>query len=313
MQGNYRGHLSNLGETLILKNRQGQVIAETAYEGNPSPVEKYLAISEIMYHPADDRPDSEFLELVNLSAEGTLDLTGLVFTRGIDFAFPDGFMLQPGAAALLVEDEAAFVAVYGAGLPVVGEFGGGTRLANGGETLKLEDAGLNTVIELRFDDEEAEGWPVAADGEGRSLELIDVSARPDYEVVGIWRVSAREGGSPGLVDGAVPSQPSEDFADRDGDGVVALLEDAFGTRDDDPAEGAGAVRVWRESDGAIVVEASLGSESLVITLEGSSDLASWEPVGEAFEPVAEPGTRRWRAADPAVSTGFQAVRLRVER
>ncbi len=316
VQGDYGGHLSNLGETLILRNAEGQIIAETAYEGNPSDVERHLVISEIMYHPDDDRPDAEFLELANLSGEATLDLSGLTFSQGIDFIFPAGVELAPRSVLLLVQDEAAFKAVYGEDRPIAGVYGGASRLANGGETLKLEDAANNTILEFRYDDED--DWPLEADGQGASLELVDLSMRSDFDEPAAWLASTVAGGTPGQLGGDVPPVDN-DLIDGDGDGVVALLEEAFGTSDSDPNQGANSVSVQRQTDGELVVETVLVTSEITLVLEISDDLQSWQVADDQVftlsrEASENGGERlRWALVGEAAEVGFRAIRLRASR
>ncbi|MFT5187274.1 MAG: hypothetical protein ACI9DF_003669 [Verrucomicrobiales bacterium] len=304
-QGGYSGHLSNLGETLTLKDAAGQVIAETTYEGNPSDVERYLVISEIMYHPADDQPGTEFLEFTNLSAEVTLDLSGLTFTQGIEFTFPGEAQLAPGAYLLLVQDAAAF----NSALPIVGSFGATSRLANGGETLKLEDANSNTVLEFRYDDED--NWPAEPDGQGASLELRDLTMRTDLDEAASWGASATAGGSPGL--GGEPAPPkNNDHQDQDGDGVVALLEEAFGTSDTDPSAGPNALVILRAA-GQFTIEVPSVDESITLTLELSEDLQAWLSSEALFTASAEPGKMIWTSDSLPDDSSFRAIRVRASR
>ena len=62
----------------------------------PSPLDG-LRITEIMYHPPPrgETPDEayEFVELKNAGDE-IIDLTGIAFTDGIFFTFPDGATLE---------------------------------------------------------------------------------------------------------------------------------------------------------------------------------------------------------------------------
>ena len=87
MQGNYAGHLSNLGESLALNDAAGTILAQTITPANPSDAQLYLVLSEIMYHPAGN-PDAEFVELLNISNTVTLDLRGVKFTDGIELESP---------------------------------------------------------------------------------------------------------------------------------------------------------------------------------------------------------------------------------
>ncbi|NQU26554.1 MAG: CotH kinase family protein, partial [Candidatus Nealsonbacteria bacterium] len=93
----YNGHLSNFGETIMLVAADGQTVAETSYQGSPSPQQLYLRVSELNYnpHPADlalgeldvDPDEFEFIELINTSGTETLDLNGVRFTDGVIFDF----------------------------------------------------------------------------------------------------------------------------------------------------------------------------------------------------------------------------------
>ncbi len=90
--GNYSGHLSNFSETLTLTNNSGMTVAETMTPDQPSDAQRFLVISEIMYHPADGAGD-EFIELMNISESTPLALGGIKFTDGIEFTFPAGATL----------------------------------------------------------------------------------------------------------------------------------------------------------------------------------------------------------------------------
>ncbi len=201
----YDGHLSSFGETITLTAPDGQVVAETTYEGDPSLPQRFLRITEINYHPhqadpaageADVEPDLfEFVELLNTSTTAALDLTGVRFSDGIDFDFTGSAVtsLNPGDRVLLVRNLAAFRSRYGSDLPVAGQYGGG--LKNSGESVKLDDADGNTIAQFAYDDEGP--WPGRGDGRGSSLEVVDVAR--DYGDPQNWRSSSEFGGSPGTA------------------------------------------------------------------------------------------------------------------
>lgn len=91
--GNYKGHLSSWGETLTLTDPVNRVVDSVTYAGNPSDQQRYLRITEIMYHSSDPDSDSiynnedfDFIELSNIG-EQALDLTGAKLTDGIRYAF----------------------------------------------------------------------------------------------------------------------------------------------------------------------------------------------------------------------------------
>ena len=174
-----------------------------------------LRITELMYHPADPASgpfsddDFEFLEIMN-TGPTSVSLPGLSFTDGIDFTFGAG-SLAPGERAVLVANLVAFESRYGAGLPVVGEYGG--KLDNAGEPLRLESATGGTIQEFVYDD----SWHPGSDGDGFSLLAGDPAAgREAWSTAAGWRAGVVTDGTPGSADPAACS----DGADNDGDGLT---------------------------------------------------------------------------------------------
>lgn len=198
VQGNYSGHLSNFGETLILRRDDGSVAATTDTVDDASDPQRYLVISEVMYHPADPNGDAEFIELLNISDTVTLDLTGVHFSDGVDFIFPANTMLDPGQMILVVKNQVAFESVYGTGYNIAGEFANLTSLSNAGETINLDDASNSTIQSFTYGD--SAPWPSPADGAGSSLVLKNPWSRPDSEMPSQWRDGRVIGGEPGIID-----------------------------------------------------------------------------------------------------------------
>ena len=162
------------------------------------PVAENLRISELMYHPTD--PNAEFVELTNIGDE-TINLNLARFADGIQFTFPDVDVI-PGEYVLLVEDIAAFDAVYGPGLPVIGQYSGG--LSNAGERIELRDAAGAIVQSLTYSDD----WYPITDGMGFSLTATDPAgtAASVWNCQIAWRPSAAMGGSPAFDDaGQLPA------------------------------------------------------------------------------------------------------------
>ncbi len=154
------------------------------YSGSLPSLEGQLVISEIMYHAA--APASSFVEIHNRSATATLPLGGLR-VDGIDAQIEHGRFLEPGGYAVLAGNLPGYQSSYGNAEVVVGEFGG--TLDNGGETLRLQmRQGTNWLVldQVTYDDDPP--WPVAADGKGTSLQLIDPAR--DNDRIGNW--SARD-------------------------------------------------------------------------------------------------------------------------
>ncbi|HAV62513.1 MAG TPA: hypothetical protein DCY13_09135, partial [Verrucomicrobiales bacterium] len=66
-----------------------------------------LLVTEVMYHPPElnaiDGDRYEFIELKNASSQ-EMELSGITFAQGVQFTFPLGARLAPGAFAVLVKD-----------------------------------------------------------------------------------------------------------------------------------------------------------------------------------------------------------------
>jgi len=149
-----------------------------------------LRFTEIMYNPPGGDA-YEFLELRNVGAQ-PLDVGGFSF-QGLTYVFPAGTTLPAGGIVLLASaaNPAQFATRY-PGATVFGYFAG--SLSNGGERIAVLDAGGRTVTAVHYDDEG--GWPLAADGGGASLEVMD--PRGDPNAPDNWRASASPNGTPGL-------------------------------------------------------------------------------------------------------------------
>ncbi|MEM7234904.1 MAG: CotH kinase family protein, partial [Planctomycetota bacterium] len=133
-----------------------------------------IAITEIHYHPANDRDDDhEFIELRNLT-NGTVDLQDYCFTSGIDFCFTQSTPVAPGEHVVVCRNLAAMESDFGVSNGV-GDWDGG--LSNSGERITLLAADGSLADSVRFSDQDE--WPVAADGLGRSLEKIVPEATSD--------------------------------------------------------------------------------------------------------------------------------------
>ncbi|MHC4204386.1 MAG: lamin tail domain-containing protein [Planctomycetota bacterium] len=201
VQGNYRRHLSNWGETVNLFTEKDYLIDTMTYAGNPSDQQRYLRITEIMYHPAQagtyNEEEYEFIELQNIGTS-PVSLDGVKLTDGIYYQFPFGgnLYLASGDYIVLVKNRDAFVWLYGTdGINIAPDVYTGS-LSNGGERIKLEDRTNSTILEFKYDDD----WYMATDGEGFSLTITDPT-NPDldsWDQRDSWRPSAHTNGSPGL-------------------------------------------------------------------------------------------------------------------
>ncbi len=138
-----------------------------------------IVINEIMYEhqalPATNglppQPsDEEWIELFNRGTHA-VDLTGWKLSGGISYNFPAGKTLAPGAYLVIANNAGALQPQYPAA-DLLGNFSG--KLANGGDTLVLEDNAGNPACQVTY--YPGGSWPERAAGGGSSLELRDPAA-----------------------------------------------------------------------------------------------------------------------------------------
>jgi hypothetical protein len=163
-----------------------------------------IVLTEIMYRPEMRRyvqpidpianqakwedgedPRGEYLEFHHRGTT-TVDLSGwrVEDDEGLLFEFPEGSQMGPGDYRLVAADSGAIQSRYGI-TNVAGSFRPGTSLSNNRESIALlqRDGKLIDFVRYRSD----EGWPLAPDQLGTSLELID--AREDNRHAANWRSS----------------------------------------------------------------------------------------------------------------------------
>jgi hypothetical protein len=235
-------------------------------ERNAAPAVGPVVIHEVHYHPGDGDP--EFVEIHNLAAQPAAlfdeaagrgwQLRG-ISARGEErsYEFPRGAVVPPQGFLLLVTMNPAFYrSRYSvpAVTPVHGPFGG--ALDNGGESLTLLRPSLRgegqvafvLADRVRYDDDEP--WPLAADGQGPSLERI-AGAGFGNEPLN-WAASLVSGGTPGAPNSVSPppgnQSPAASFTAEPVSGAapLAVRFDASASRDPD---GSLASFLWDFGDG----------------------------------------------------------------
>ena len=244
-----------------------------------------LVISELHYDPKaptaaeasagiTDGDDFEFVEVRNISATATLNLSGVHFTAGITYTFP-ATTLAPGATLVAPRRASAF-ALRHSGVPTAPEYyqASGNVFSNNGEAVVLADATGAEIV--RFTYGIALPWPATPHGSGPSLVLIAPKTNPDPANPLHWRASAADDGNPGASDAL--TLPANLLGDDDGDGINNLTEHALG---------AGAFpSIGRETVlGAAYVTFTLERAALADVswdLESSATLAGWVPAGAAY-------------------------------
>ncbi len=153
----------------------------------PSPAapssDSVVVLNELHYNPAGPSEDGEWVEVFNQMGI-KVDLSGWYLSGGIDFRFPAGTIINPGAYLVVWKTPAA-----GQLGPLVGS------LDNGGESITLFNQSGRLMDSLDYGD--TGRWPVAADGSGATLAKRDpYTANKPLEN---WTYSSNVGGTPGTV------------------------------------------------------------------------------------------------------------------
>jgi len=225
-----------------------------------------VVISEILYHPRSTTP--EYLEIYNNTAT-PFDMARWQLSGGVSFEFPEFSVNYPEQAFLKPFErivvsgatEAAARAVYGirTNVRVFGPWSG--NLDNDGERVTLEDKNGTGVCTVAYGDSGV--WPLAADGAGHSLVLVD----PDRAVDDWrnWRASDRPGGTPGTVpvEEAETPVPNPELTTGGGLTVVdfghewAFYDRAGGVPGEDWAQpGFNLGRLWKSGPGLFGFESA---------------------------------------------------------
>lgn len=142
-----------------------------------------VTFNEVNYHPADDGGGPEWVELHNQMSI-RVNLGGWTIRGGIDYQFPEGTLLEPGAKVVIS-------ATAGTPAGALGPFTG--KLDNKGEEIRLHERWGRMMDKLSYGD--AAPWPVEADGGGFTLAKIQPNSLSDDAA--FWRASAETGGTPG--------------------------------------------------------------------------------------------------------------------
>ena len=127
----------------------------------PSSRKTGLVISEIMYKPAarTDGRKLEFIELYN-SAPFVEDLTGFQIRGEVDFDFPSGTTLSPGAFLVIAQSPPDLRAEYGI-TNVTGPYQGSLKSSG---TVRLRSEMDAIYLEVSYSDKPP--WPVGANARG---------------------------------------------------------------------------------------------------------------------------------------------------
>lgn len=266
-----------------------------------------IVVSEVMYNPLEpseaekaagfENKDSfEFIELLNVGS-AMVDLSGARLRGGGDVTFDQGTTVAPGERVVVPANVEAFAARYGANIALDDGYNG--NLANG-DRIAVRAYDGSTIAEFTYSDKAP--WPTAADGDGKSLELVNAEAKPDPTEASSWAASAVDNGTPGAGpgEGGGPVDPpvagglsdwlADQFsaadlgnaaiagpsADADGDGLPTLAEYLLGGNP--LATDADKLPVASIAENALTLTYSQRQNitDVDVAAELSTDLQSWQ-------------------------------------
>jgi hypothetical protein len=177
---NFSGQVGNLFDIRLRTTDQGGLFFEQSFSLRVIEPLETIVINEIHANPPHNHVPQEFIELHNPSSSPK-DLSGWRLSSAVDFVFPGGTSIPSGGYLVIAEDPETLLSTLG--VTALGPFTG--NLNSSGETVRLRDAG-DAVID-QVDYKVGFPWPVASDGGGASIELINSSL--DNALGSSWRAS----------------------------------------------------------------------------------------------------------------------------
>ena len=184
------GHI-NLNDLIVLLAHYGTSCPE------PEPiVPAQIWISEIHYNPSSLQGDDtvwEFIELYNPSSS-PVDLSGWKLTNAVACTLPTGASIAGEGFVVVCRNLDSLATLVPKGVPIF-TWTPTSSLNNTGETIQLDrpDGSLSDAVAY----EDNDGWMVAPDGGGPSLEWMDVGL--DNDEAASWAASFVFGGTPGRI------------------------------------------------------------------------------------------------------------------
>ena len=189
---------SDVISTTIVLSDSTSVVARFEPTSSPGPA---VVINEINYNSSNDFSPGDWVELHNHGAN-PVDLSGWMLKDEDDahtFALPDGVVLDSQEYTVLCRDTTAFASLFPEAGTHIGNLDFG--LSRDGELVRLLDPRGLLVDWVAYDDRPP--WPVAPDGQGAALALIDPAL--DNNVAESWGASLGHGtpGGPNQVASAI--------------------------------------------------------------------------------------------------------------
>jgi hypothetical protein len=211
--------LKGWNDSLLSKEKQVSLIMEKdctlypIFEQDTQTVN--IIINEINYNSATDFDPEDWVELYNPSDQ-KIDLSGWHIKDDDhvhDFKFPAGTTIAAHGFLVLCRNQLVFHDLFPDVTNYIGDFGFG--LSGDGDAIRIFNSSYVLIDSVTYDDKFP--WPIEADGNGPTLELIDPLS--DNTLPENWRAST-ENGSPGEANFHLPQVTS--FIVRDSSGATSF-------------------------------------------------------------------------------------------
>ena len=148
--------------------------------------EESIVINEINYNSADSLFPKDWVELYNVTTE-PINIGNWIFRDDNDeheFLIPNNQILPPDGYIVICDSLNAFTILFPDIDNVIGDFD--FKLKNDGELIRLFDDTGALIDSVHYND--VEPWPLEADGDGPTLELIN--PHYDNELASNWLASS---------------------------------------------------------------------------------------------------------------------------
>ena len=145
-----------------------------------------IVINEINYNSADSLFPKDWVELYNVTTE-PINIGNWIFrddNDGHEFLIPNNQILPPDGYIVICDSLNAFTILFPDIDNVIGDFD--FKLKNDGELIRLFDDTGALIDSVHYND--VEPWPLEADGDGPTLELIN--PHYDNELASNWLASS---------------------------------------------------------------------------------------------------------------------------
>ena len=141
-----------------------------------------LVITEIMYNDPTGLDSLEYFEVYN-NSDTAVNISAYKVTQGVDYIFPVNTILQPYEFLAVANDSALVNSVFMISGTQQWTSGG---LKNSGEDIEIQNTVGDIIDYVDYDD--ANPWPVEADGYGYSLELKCENCNNDNNIGSNWMI-----------------------------------------------------------------------------------------------------------------------------